>query len=135
MFEKIKKSLKKMSAGVPGRRFQDRYHRKHTAGNSSFLRKVMLLGGGSLISAAGIFFLPAPGPGFVIIFIGAGMMAQESLMIAKFLDATELKGRRAARWGKATWKKMSAAARVSLIVTSAAVAGALAWVAWTTVIR
>jgi len=66
----------------------------------------MFIGGGMLVTAAGVFFLPAPGPGTVIIIIGLGLIAQESLRLSIFLDKLELLVRaltdNAQKWWKAS---------------------------------
>ena len=89
----------------------------------------------SVAIAMGFSFSALSGGDFAGEAFGAGMMAQESLAIAKFLDAAELKGRRAGRWAGSTWKKMSTAARASLIALSATVAAAAVYLAWVIVIR
>lgn len=45
--------------------------------------------GGLLVITAGVFFLPTPGPGFVIIALGAGLTALGSRRAARALDWTE----------------------------------------------
>ena len=42
----------------------------------------------------GIFLLFVPGPGWLTIFVGAAMIAGESLTMARFLDWVEVKLRR-----------------------------------------
>jgi hypothetical protein len=74
-------------------------------------RKVLFIGGGILVVLAGVFFLPAPGPGMVIIVFGAGMIAQESLFVAKFMDWSEVRGRALLGTALARWRRMPAAAR------------------------
>ncbi len=54
--------------------------------------------------AAGLFFLPAPGPGFLILFAGAALLAEESLTAARALDWTEVRLRRLAKWGRRAWR-------------------------------
>ena len=39
--------------------------------------------------------LVAPGPGILVLVLGAAMVAQESLPVARFLDAAEVRIRRA----------------------------------------
>ena len=46
---------------------------------------------------AGVAFLPLPGPGLLIIAVGALLMAEVSLSAARALDWLELKARRAFR--------------------------------------
>jgi hypothetical protein len=60
-----------------------------------------------LILAAGIFFLPAPGPGTVIVVIGGALVAQESFWAAWALDWAELRLRALYQRGIRAWKRAS----------------------------
>jgi len=51
--------------------------------------------GGALLIAAGLFMLVAPGPGILVLVIGCALVAGESQPIARFLDAAEVRIRRA----------------------------------------
>jgi hypothetical protein len=42
---------------------------------------------------AGIVLLPAPGPGMVVVLVGAAMLARESLVVARACDSAEMKVR------------------------------------------
>ncbi|HWI35270.1 MAG TPA: PGPGW domain-containing protein [Burkholderiales bacterium] len=48
---------------------------------------------GALIALAGIVLLPLPGPGMLVIALGALLVAEESLSVAKALDALERRAR------------------------------------------
>lgn len=89
MLKKFKQSWRRFQSSTPGQRFQKRYaqHRKSAHG---ILLRIFFSGAGLLLVAAGIFFLPAPGPGLVIVVLGASLLAQESLWVARVLDGTEL---------------------------------------------
>lgn len=113
MLQGLKKHWQDLKRGKPGKRFQDHYRNQHESGSSPW-RKVLFIGGGALIVAAGIFFLPAPGPGFIIIFLGGGLMAQESIRAAKVLDWSELRLRKIAEWALGVWKRASTPARAAI---------------------
>lgn len=113
MLQALKDHWQDLKRGQPGKRFQDHYKRRHES-RSSGLRKALFLGGGALIVAAGLFFLPAPGPGFIIIFLGGGLIAQESLRAARLLDWCELRVRAVARWGLGVWRRASAAGKTAI---------------------
>ena len=113
MWQRLKDHWQDLKRGQPGRRFQDHYRNRHESGGNQ-LRKTLYLGVGGLIVAAGIFFLPAPGPGFLIIFLGGGIMAQESLGAARLLDWTELRVRRVMNWGLRVWRNASLPARAAM---------------------
>ena len=94
------------------------------------MRKVAFIGVGLLIMTAGIVALPAPGPGLLIIILGAGLVAEESLWTAKLLDRLERGSRSLLAWGKRFWRRTSLPGRVLLVTVGAAAAGALAFGAW-----
>jgi uncharacterized membrane protein HdeD (DUF308 family) len=76
---------------APGRRFQDLYERTAPCGA---LKRWGRMAGGILLCLAGLVMLVAPGPGILILLIGAGLMAQQSVAVARLLDRAELRLRR-----------------------------------------
>jgi uncharacterized protein (TIGR02611 family) len=129
MLQAIKKNWRELKHGTPGKRFQEHYERRHQSG-SHLLRKALYIGVGALIVAAGIFFLPAPGPGFVIIFLGGGLIAQESKAAAKVLDWCELRGRAVADWAFGIWKRASTPARAAIALAGLIMVGGAGYVAY-----
>jgi uncharacterized protein (TIGR02611 family) len=129
MFKKIKRSWHELRDREPGRRFQEHYEQRQENGGSGW-NKPVFIGGGALIFAAGIFFLPAPGPGFLIIFLGAGMIAQESRFAARMLDHAEVLIRKVAVWGLRVWKRSSIPVKVLLVLVGLALAAGAAYLAY-----
>jgi hypothetical protein len=87
-----------ITQGVPGRRFQERYRRKHAEHGSAWKRCGFVCAG-IVLTVIGVFFLAVPGPGIPILAVGLALIAQESETMARWLDRTELRLR---RW----WKKL-----------------------------
>jgi hypothetical protein len=80
----------------PGRRFQKLYESRPPC---SPLKRWGRLVGGVLLCLAGLVMLVAPGPGILILLIGAALMAQESAAVARALDRAEVRiRRRLKRW-------------------------------------
>ena len=129
MLQAIKEHWNDLKRGKPGKRFQDHYHHSHES-RGHIGRKLLFLGGGALIVAAGIFFLPAPGPGFVIIFLGGGMMAQESETAAKVLDWSELRVRAVMKWALGVWNHASTPARAAIAFFGLVVAAGAGYAAY-----
>ncbi|MBW3534556.1 MAG: hypothetical protein KY453_04975 [Gemmatimonadetes bacterium] len=129
MLKGIRRRWRELKASEPGRRFQDRYERSHQEGDSR-TRRVLTMGAGVLIVLAGLFFLPAPGPGVIIVALGAALVARESRRVASLLDAAEVRGRRILTWARRRWKTASTPARGLAVLTAAILAGAGAWAAW-----
>lgn len=129
MLQGLKKHWQDLKRGQPGKRFQDHYKKRHESGTSVW-HKVLFLGGGALIVAAGIFFLPAPGPGFIIIFLGGGLMAQESMRAARVLDWLEVKLRAVADWALGIWKRAPMPARAAIALFGLVVAAGAGYAAY-----
>jgi uncharacterized protein (TIGR02611 family) len=119
MLQRLKKNWQELKDQPPGKRFEHRYRRIHPSGGGGGLRKALFIGGGFVVLAVGVFFLPAPGPGLIVVAIGAGLMAQESLMAARVLDRTEVLLRRLASWGLKSWGKASVPVKIALIASLA----------------
>ena len=93
MLDRMRKSWRELKLGQPGRRFQDRHARRREAGRGTAL-KCVLIGAGVLIVLVGLVLLPLPGPGMLVVALGALMMADGSRATAKALDSLELRARR-----------------------------------------
>ena len=81
---------RELKTAPAGERFQRRYRAKRAAGKRGIKRALTILAGAVLV-AAGLFMLVAPGPGIVVLALGAALMAEESRPVARFLDRTELR--------------------------------------------
>lgn len=129
MTAKLKRRWRELRAGEPGRRFQDGYRRRH-ARSAQRGRRIALLGAGAVLVLAGLFLLPAPGPGTVVLVLGAGLMAEESLAAARVLDWVELRVRGAAEWGLAAWRRAGIPAKAAIVLLTAAAAGGAGFLAY-----
>ena len=129
MLRKVKESWREIKEAEPGERFMRRYEQRQRSGRSG-VGKPLFIGGGVLVMAAGIFFLPAPGPGFLIIFLGAGMVAQESRPAARALDRIELLVRRVAGWGLRVWKRSPLPVKALIVLLALALAAGAAYLAY-----
>ena len=127
MIERVKESWWSFKGSEPGRRFQDRYrHRRRVSSGRFGLGTVLYIGGGVAIMAGGIVAVPGLGPGWLIFFLGLGLIAGEFLPFARFMDWTGVRLRRFARWAIGRWTRSSPAARASIalaILICAAVLG------------
>ena len=123
MLEKLKQSWRDFEEGPPGERFQQRFKR-HQQSRRGALSKSLFITAGILITVVGVFFLPAPGPGALILLIGAGLIAQEFLLAARALDWTELRVRKLAAWGLEVWRHTSLLMKVLLMLSVMALVAA-----------
>ena len=96
MWRSLRHSWRELADGRPGHRFGDFYRQRRRAEQSS-LKKFFSMFGGSILLAAGLLMLAAPGPGILFIALGAAMIAQYSLWVSRLLDRAERKLRRLRR--------------------------------------
>ena len=87
-------NLRELLQAKPGRRFTEHY-RHHRTGPA--WRRPLALIGGVLLIVLGAFLILTPGPGIVVVFAGAALIATESPQAARALDQLELRLRQAWR--------------------------------------
>jgi uncharacterized protein (TIGR02611 family) len=124
MLKRLKRSWQRFKAGVPGQRFQEQYRRRREPG-PSLVQKALFIGGGILLLAAGFIFLFIPGPGLLVAFVGALLIARQSLVAARALDWTEVRARKLLTWVLARWRRSSPALKILLVIFALVVVGAV----------
>ena len=129
MLTTVQKNWREFERGKPGRRFQERYRRKRKQGHNPVYRLLVVLLG-VLLVAAGLFFLPAPGPGILIMMVGAGLVAEGSLIVARLLDKAEVLARHLIRKGKAFWGQSSLTVKAGVAIGCLLILAALGYGAW-----
>lgn len=98
MAEQERERLQDFIARQPGTRFRAR-HRMRTSRKGGALRRYLIMGIGALFMLIGVILLVLPGPGILMLLIGAGLVAEESLLTARALDRIEVwVMRRVQRW-------------------------------------
>jgi hypothetical protein len=95
--ESLKHNWRELADGTPGKRFQNRYEKKQREGQRR--GRTLKLVAAALLIAAGVVLLVIPGPGSVLIVLGAALLAEESASVARALDWTEMRIRRLLRRG------------------------------------
>ena len=114
MLERLYHSWDLLKGHTPGERFQNYYnYRRKNSGN--LFSRIALLGLGALTFFIGLFFLLTPAPGIITVCIGAALLAQESLWMARLLDGLELTLRRRSGFSLEFWQNSSSTVR--LLVT------------------
>jgi uncharacterized protein (TIGR02611 family) len=129
MLRQLHEQWRDVTRAKPGTRFQNRYERRKGRRCHAFVKPFYLALGGALL-LTGIVLMPAPGPGILVALIGAGMVAEESLVAARAFDAIELKARSAIRAALRLWKRASATLKAFIAVTAASVAGVAGWMTY-----
>ncbi|HUR56959.1 MAG TPA: PGPGW domain-containing protein [Opitutaceae bacterium] len=103
----LKKNFREIKKGRPGHRFQDYYKREHRAHRRHRSRgRIWRLVIGILSILVGIILCVIPGPGLPFIFIGGGLLATESLFVARIMDWLEVRAQAVRRWAMRHWKAM-----------------------------
>lgn len=126
MIEKIRESWQSFKESEPGQRYKDRYRRRQQSKSGEFdLGLVVSVLGGVLIVLGGIVAVPGPGPGWLIVFLGLGLVAGEFRPIARFMDWAEVRLRRLARWAAGVWANSSPAVKALIVVAILLCAAAL----------
>lgn len=98
MGESLRDQWKRFAALPTGRRFQSR-NRLRRETPSDLWRKVFLLSLGIVLLVLGTAMLVLPGPGLLVMIIGAALIAEESVVAARILDRGDIWiARRIMRW-------------------------------------
>jgi hypothetical protein len=104
MLDHLKEDWRHLKHGEPGQRFKDRYYLSQRRNRSRItFWRVFNIGAGSGIALGGLLMVIAPGPGWLAIFLGLGMLSGELLPVARILDRIEVRLRKLIRWLREAW--------------------------------
>jgi Putative transmembrane protein (PGPGW) len=104
MLDHLKEDWRRLKHGEPGQRFKDRYYLSQRRNRSRItFWRVFNIGAGSGIALGGLLMVIAPGPGWLAIFLGLGMLSGELLPVARILDRIEVRLRKLIRWLREAW--------------------------------
>lgn len=129
MLEALKKRWRSFKSSAPGKRFQLVYHERQKRRDEPW-KKWVAAGLGGILCLTGLFLLPAPGPGSLVLIGGLALIAGESLVTARFLDWSEVRLRKLVRWAMKRWRRMSVAAKAAGVTVVVLVTLGLATGAW-----
>lgn len=103
----LKHYFRTLQRGRPGERFQERYARakraRHGRSTKGRIARLVL---GVLALLVGAVLMVIPGPGLPFIFLGGGLLATESLVVARGMDWLEVRFRAISRWARARWARL-----------------------------
>ena len=86
----MKERWRALRSAPAGERFQRRFHARRLVRKRG-LSRVLAIFGGTAVLVAGAVMLVAPGPGILVFALGAALVAEESLWMARLLDRSELR--------------------------------------------
>ena len=120
MIDSLKRSWRDFTSVEPGRRFRQRYRRRHESGENLFSR-VLFLGVGLALMAAGAVLMPAPGPGTIVLLFGAALVGQEVRPVAAAMDWLDLRIRALLRPFRGVWNRAPRPVKALIVVLELAV--------------
>ena len=129
MFRKLQRQWKDLKRGAPGKRFENRYKQRQKE-RCGLVAKVLYMIAGTALLLAGLVLMPAPGPGIVVVLLGATLLGQESLWAARTLDRIEVALRKALTAALRIWKRASAAVKALIVAAGAGLAAGAGWIAY-----
>jgi uncharacterized protein (TIGR02611 family) len=109
MFEEFKREWAQLKRGRPGSRFVDQHDKERK--QKSPVGRVVRIVVGVLLFPIGVVFLAIPGPGLLVIAVGAILIAREFKFAARLLDIIEVRGRKLMSWTQRRWKRLVQARR------------------------
>lgn len=121
MLDRLKRTWRQLKSGTPGKRFQAQYERQQRSRRPAWVRPVWIAAG-TVLTAAGLVALVAPGPGVLLVGLGAAMIARESRVAARSLDWIELRLRDAWAWLKDAWARAPWPVKLLTLLLGAAMA-------------
>jgi hypothetical protein len=110
MFDGLKREWTQLKRGRPGSRFAEQHDKERKKGKSPAGRVARIIVG-LLLFPVGVVFLAIPGPGLLVIAIGAILIAREFKFAARLLDVVEVRGRKLTTWSQRRWKQLVQARR------------------------
>lgn len=117
MFKELSEHWDDFKHYPPGERFE-RYYRSRHHTQRSLGKKALLISAGILIMATGVIFLAIPGPGLLVMLVGAALIARESLFVSRLFDRVEPHLWQLTKWCEAKWRNLSLGGKALLIATA-----------------
>jgi uncharacterized protein (TIGR02611 family) len=125
---RLRENGRRLKAGRAGTRFLDCFHYKQELRDKHgpIYRRIDIALG-LTIAVIGLIMVPAPGPGWIIVFIGMALLAGESEKVAKLMDRGEQFLRRMRAKSKRFWRRASLAMKSSITIAAGALVSVIAY--------
>lgn len=111
MIEQVKQDVAKMKKSPPGERFVAQHERAKQNGLASGAGRVVCVALATVATAIGVVLVFIPGPAFVFFLLAGALLASQWRGLAEWMDAAELKLRKALRGLRRGWRKRFSASR------------------------
>ena len=136
ILDKLRRALQRERTG---RRFQDRFEAgrewRKDARWTRRARRVLRLLAALVAIVVGLFLTVLPGPAILFFLLAGGLLAAESLFVARFLDWCEVRLRSGWDWVQPRWQRLSWPAKSALLGLVAGLGAGLAYVAYAQFMR
>lgn len=94
------------------------------------MRRMLIVAAGVALVTLGAIMMFAPGPGMLVLLIGAGLLAEESERVARWLDALEVLLRRVVSRIVRRWRGAGRPVRWLIVLCAAILTAGAAMAAW-----
>jgi Flp pilus assembly protein TadB len=126
MIQRARDNWQCFKQSEPGHRFQDHHrYQQGRSGSRSYLRGFFGILWGLLVVVGGLIAVPGPGPGWLVILLGLGLVAGESLFFACLFDRAEVKLRGLVGQVIGLWRIFPTSVRILIVVGLVACATAM----------
>ena len=129
MIGRLKSNWQEFAESKPGERFKDRYRRRQEDGPGNLISKIFWIVLGTVIALGSLFTAPLPGPGFATVFLGLAILGGEVLLVARFLDWSEVGLRRFWQFVKDVWG-VGVVGKAVVVAVTAILVGAFVYVVY-----
>ena len=90
MHTSLKKRWRALSAGTPGRRFRDRYHRNQKNQQKNWIGRIVRIVVAAVVLVGAAILTVIPGPAIPLFFLAGALIASDWLWMAKVMDRAEV---------------------------------------------
>src|SRR5687768_9218735 len=106
MLGRLKREWREFRNGRPGHRFQDRYERnRKTRSSQPWFIRLLKPAAAIVLIAGGVLFVVIPGPGWSLIVICVGLVADGPRPISRAMDRLEIRARKILAWARRRWNR------------------------------
>lgn len=114
-----------------GQRFQRRYeHSRRSRNQTTIVGRLVRIGLAAIFLMIGAVLMFIPGPAILFFILAGSLLAAESRVLAKVLDAMEVWLRRLARVGARVWGRLSPCGKIAVAALVAMCAMTGSYFSW-----
>jgi hypothetical protein len=126
--DQMRELWRALKRGKPGERFRERYARAHRADRPCGAgQRILLFLAAIVCFGIGVVLSIFPGPAIPFFIIAGGLLATESLVIARWMDWGEVQARRLLAWGKTRWRRWPLPAKMGVALLAVCASLALSY--------